>query len=293
MIVVRLIGGLGNQMFQYVAGRALAIYHNTDLYLDTTYLGFDPDGAYTKRNYELEPFALKAQIADKKVLGEFQNSPLFITKLKSFFPGMFNKMVFNESQTSFHEQFFKLPANTYLNGYWQDENYFSTHRELLLKEFDLRKKSSSYQSLIEQVTSGNSISIHVRHGDYLTLDTANAFHGVLPLTYYLEAVEYFTKTNQDFTFFIFSDDLDWCRKNLGFITNAHFIDGKKLGISSQEELLTMSHCQHNIIANSSFSWWAAWLNTNKNKTVIAPHYWFNKMQEQPENLIPFNWIRLK
>jgi len=292
MVVVRLIGGLGNQMFQYAAGRALAFRLNTELYLDTIHLGFDPDGAYTKRNYELEQFAIHAHIADIEVLNNFRHDSRLITKLKSFFPGLFKNIVFNESQPSFHDQFFNLPATSYLNGYWQDERYFSSIRQVLTQEFDLKKKSNSYQTMLEQVSSGNSVSIHVRRGDYVTLGSAHLYHGVLPLTYFKEAVDYLSRMKQEFTWFIFSDDLIWCRENLGFIKNAQFMEGKKLDLSPGEELLLMSHCKHNIIANSSFSWWAAWLNNSPGKIVIAPKCWFNKTQKQPLSLIPSDWIRL-
>lgn len=293
MVVVKLIGGLGNQMFQYAAGRALAEHHHTELFLDTSYLMLDPDGAYTIRKFELDKFKIEAEFAGKKELDHFNfKASRYITKFKSFFPGLFKSILFNESQSFFHKQFFKLPKTTYLNGYWQDEQYFSKLRGALQKEFDLKEKSDSYQNFVKQVQEVNSVSVHVRHGDYLTLGAANKFHGVLPLTYYLDAVKYFSGLNEDFTFFIFSDDLNWCKENLGFIKNANFVEGKKLNLSSQEELLIMSQCKHNIIANSSFSWWAGWLNANENKKITAPKHWLNKTQEQPAELIPSNWIRL-
>jgi len=293
MIVVKLIGGLGNQMFQYAAGRSLALFHRTELLLDTSSLKGDSGGAYTARNYELVDFKIDAEIADKKevVLFNFESSKI-ITKFKSLFPRFFKKIHFNESQSFFHKQFFKLPKSTYLDGYWQNERYFSSIRGILINEFDIKEKSPAYKTVLAQITSCNATSVHVRHGDYVTLTSANTLHGVLPLAYYSSAVEHFTKLDKNAVFFVFSDDLNWCREHFVFIKNLNFVDGSKLGLSSKEELLLMSHCGHNIIANSSFSWWAAWLNTNAGKNVVAPQNWFNSGQKQPEELIPKDWIRL-
>ena len=293
MIVVKLIGGLGNQMFQYAAGRSLAAFHKTELLLDTSGLQTDPAGAYTARNYELGDFKIHAEISDKKDLHRFNfDAPKIITKLKSLFPGFFKKIILNESQSHFKENFFKAPATTYLNGYWQDERYFSFIREILIKEFDLQEKSQGYKMLLDQITSSNSVSVHVRHGDYVTLKSANMFHGVLHLDYYKNAVGHFSKEDPNSVFFIFSDDLNWCKEHFNFISNVNYVDGSKLNVSSKEELVLMSHCRHNIIANSSFSWWAAWLNKHADKEVIAPANWFNTGQKQPEGLIPNSWKRI-
>lgn len=293
MVVVRLIGGLGNQMFQYAAGRALALHHATELYLDLSQLQKDPAGAYTLRQYELQPFKIQAQIASPEELGAFGKTESGVgVKLQSFFPFLFKRMRFNESRHSFHRQFFKLPASVYLNGYWQDEAYFLPIRESLLQEFDLRDESDAFRRVLDTINAVPAVALHVRRGDYVHLASANMFHGVLSPEYYRKAVQGLQSEKQPFTFFIFSDDIPWCREHLNFIENAVFVDGRKEGLSAQEELLLMSRCRHNIIANSSFSWWAAWLNDHKTKRVIAPQQWFNAGRKQPDTLIPLTWTRL-
>jgi hypothetical protein len=132
----------------------------------------------------------------------------------------------------------------------------------------------------------------VRRGDFLNLKSANLFHGVLPIHYYRLAIDYIIKKTTNVTFFIFSDDMAWCKTNFNFISSKVFVDGSALGISTHEELILMSYCQHNIIANSSFSWWGAWLNKNANKLVIAPKNWFADKTINTSNLIPESWIKV-
>ncbi len=295
MIVVKLIGGLGNQMFQYAAGRSLADVLETELFVDVSALEQDPAGAYTPRRYELGEFNIRANIATQEVLSNFDfNTPRWIRKLQSFFPAYSTHMIFNESTAKFHKQFYKLPLNTYLNGYWQNEKYFVSIRDKLISEFELKApKSSSYLTLLKTITSCESVSLHIRRGDYVSLQSANLYHGVLSKEYYQNAVLYFTEQKRNFCYFVFSDDLDWCKKNLDFIHTCTYVNGSQFGLSVHEELLLMSMCKHNIIANSSFSWWAAWLNNYSQKTVLAPAQWFNTKQSQPSELLLNTWKKIK
>lgn len=292
MIVVKLIGGLGNQMFQYAAGKALAMHHNTELYLDVSGLLGSPNDACTPRKFELGAFHIRAEIAGQAQLSQFDaEESVWVRKYKSMFPFWFKQVRLNESQSGFYSRFFKLPANTYLNGYWQTENYFLQNRQGLLADFTLKKTSEGYNQILEQINSCNSVSLHVRRGDYVTLAVANEFHGVLPLRYYKDAMSYLNTIQKQLVYFVFSDDIPWCRKNLNFLTEVRYVDGGQSGLLPQEELVLMSRCKHHIIANSSFSWWGAWLNRQHDTTVIAPVKWFNKLQ-QPKDLIPKRWIRL-
>ena len=294
MIVVKLIGGLGNQLFQYAAGFALANYHKTDLFLDTTHLNNDPKGAYTKRKFELDKFAISGKIADSAVLEQFNFSEnKVVTKLKKLAPGLFKQMIFNEHQFTFHANFFKLPATSYLNGYWQSEKYFNSFRDKLTTTITLTEALSEHgQAFDAMITSSNSVAIHVRRGDFISLKSANHFHGFLEMDYYKPAIDLIKSKVNNPTFFIFSDDIEWCRTNFDFISLKEFVDGKALGISTHEELILMSHCKHTIIANSSFSWWGAWLNQNKDKLVIAPKNWFADKTIDTNDLIPSSWIKI-
>lgn len=294
MIVTKLIGGLGNQLFQYAAGLSLATKKNTELFIDTAFLNADAEGAYTKRNFELDKFNITEKIADKIILEQFKfNQPTLIVKLKKIKPNLFKKIIFNEHQFHFYTKFFKLPINTYLNGFWQSENYFNEYRSILLKKFSLKKSLSDTAFVIDKkIKSTSSVSIHIRRGDFLSLKSANHFHGFLPIDYYKTAIDYINTKINSVTFFIFSDDIEWCKINFDFILNKQFIDGKALNLTTHEELILMSHCQHNITANSSFSWWGAWLNQNPNKIVIAPKNWFADKTINTNDLIPKSWIRL-
>lgn len=295
MIVVKLIGGLGNQLFQYAAGRALATYHKTELMLDISHLKLISNGAYTQRKFELDRFNINAAIVnEEEVLKSFdftQNK--FITRLKKLSPRLFSKMIFNEHHFNFHSEFLRLPEDTYLNGYWQSERYFNSFRDKLMAEITLKEPMSSAALLVDKkIINVNAVSLHVRRGDFVSLKSANHFHGYLEIDYYKLAIEQIKNKVADPNFFIFSDDLDWCKKNLDFIEQKEFVEGKANGISTQEELILMSHCKHNIIANSSFSWWGAWLNQNKSKTVIAPKNWFADKKINTNDLIPTNWIKI-
>lgn len=294
MIVVKLIGGLGNQLFQYAAGRALSTYHKTELFLDPSHLKLISNGAYTQRNFELDNLNITAQMVDKTVLNNFnfeQNKTLI--KLKKLSPRLFSNMIFNEHQFNFHSEFFKLPKDTYLNGFWQSEKYFNAVRDKLLSEITLKEPLSSFASALhKRISEPNSVSLHVRRGDFVSLQSANQFHGYIGLDYYKVAVEQIKSKIPDPVFFIFSDDIEWCKTNLSFLENKEYIEGKNNGISTQEELILMSNCKHNIIANSSFSWWGAWLNKNKDKIVMAPKNWFAEKKINTNDLIPPTWIKI-
>lgn len=294
MIVVKLIGGLGNQLFQYAAGRALASYHKTQLALDTGYLKLISNGEYTQRKFELDRFNINASLANEGVLKNFDfDQNKYISRLKKISPGLFSKMIFNEHHFNFHSEFLRLPKDTYLNGYWQSEKYFNSFREKLLSEITLKEPLFPAALLIDKrIGEVNAVSLHVRRGDFVSLKSANHFHGYLETDYYKAALEQIKNKVTDPVFFIFSDDLDWCKKNFDFIEQREFVDGKANGISTQEELILMSRCNHNIIANSSFSWWGAWLNQNKSKTVIAPKNWFADKKINTNDLIPANWIKI-
>jgi hypothetical protein len=294
MIVVKLIGGLGNQMFQYAAGLSLANKKNTDLLLDTSFLNEDSKGAYTKRHFELDKFSIKEKIADKFILQQFNfTENQLLIKIKKSIPGIFKRIIFNEHQFNFHPTFFKFPTNTYLNGFWQSEKYFVENRAVLLNNFSLKDPLTAVAQEIEnKIKSSTSVSLHIRRGDFLSLKSANHFHGFLPIEYYKQAIDFINSKVNNTTFFIFSDDIAWCKTHFDFINSKEFVDGKELGISTHEELILMSRCQHNITANSSFSWWGAWLNQNPNKLVIAPKNWFADKTINTNDLIPESWVRL-
>jgi len=286
------MGGLGNQMFQYAAGRCLAHLHKTELKLDLSYLNKDPQNNYTKREYKLDVFNINAQIAVENDLKSF--SPLERGKvtrtLMRKLPILYSKLIVNESGHAFMKEFYSYPKNVYLNGFWQSENYFEPVKDILLKEFSLKGKLDSANQLIAQkIIDSNSVSLHIRRGDYVSDKATNAFHGVCSLDYYQRAIKHIQNTVSGINIFVFSDDVTWAKANLKTDASITFIDFNNHG---EIDMYLMSLCKHNIIANSSFSWWAAWLNQNPGKMVIAPMQWFADINAVSPDIYPQNWLKI-
>jgi len=275
-------------MFQYAAGKALSLHHNVPLLLDKSHLEKTANGAYTQRHFELDCFSLEPHFANEKELMFFEERS---NKLKRvalrIFPNLSSKATFYESGHLFYRNFFRLPSNTYLKGFWQSEKYFVDYESAIRRDFMIKENMpEELKPLEEKIRDSNSVSIHVRRGDYVTLKNASEFHGLCSVEYYHSAVESIdAKENAEL--FIFSDDIEWCRQNLKFSFPVTYVSHS---FGSAWDMYLMSLCSHNIIANSSFSWWAAWLNTNPNKKVIAPQYWFTGKKTQELDLLPNGWM---
>ncbi len=277
-------------MFQYAAGRRLAHARGTILKLDI--VGFE---VYKLRKYELDNFKINSKIAENKELDVYKSARSkgllrFVYKLV---PSNSPKVNFySEKSFNFNKDVLKLPENTYLTGYWQSEKYFKDIEKIIRSEFEFRTGPKSENNLtLRKIRSVNSISVHVRRGDLVTNRSTNKYHGVCPINYYLTALKIISEKVKNPHLFIFSDDIPWARRNFKLKLPAHFVENNQ-GDRSYEDLRLMQNCKHNIIANSSFSWWAAWLNLNENKTVITPKKWFNDQSINTSDLIPQSWIRL-
>lgn len=285
MIIVKLIGGLGNQLFQYAIGRQLSIKHGVKLKVDLVeLLDRKPRQNFTFRDFELGNFKCQVQSATKFELFFFKSFTRALTKI-----GITTSYL-RESKNTFDS---KLILNSsysmYLNGFWQSEKYFSNIRSVLLNDLSLINEISYKAKKWEAaIKSKNSISIHIRRGDYLSLSSANEFHGICSLEYYNSAIEIMKDKNSHCIFFFFSDDIDWAKSAFSSLENTEFVES----MSNKEDLYLMSICKHNIIANSSFSWWGAWLNQNQDKIVISPKKWFNDVKIDTTDLIPSSWIRI-
>ena len=281
MIIIKIKGGLGNQLFQYAVGRAAASHHKVPLKFDTTIFE-----TYKLHNgYRLDQFAIQAEIAaENEIINLKGRSNVLFSALRK--AGLVKrKTYFKEKRSSYFDASVFKNNFVYLDGYWQNELYFSAIRELLLVELSPHcSRIDSSCSYLESIKENNSVSLHVRRGDYLNLKNIN----VLDVGYYKKAVEYVRKIVEKPTFFIFSDDLEWCKKSLGFLDDCIYVDYTQTEI---EDLKLMSFCRHNIIANSSFSWWGAWLNKNPNKTVIAPKGWLIN-DPGSSNVILSDWVKL-
>jgi hypothetical protein len=301
MIIIKLQGGLGNQMFQYAIGRRLSIYHNASLKFD---VGFYPDikqlkspnekmqdnflmQKMTPRSFQLNFFKTQIEFASQDDINYSFKTGLF-SKIKQL---MGKQTYIEEISCRFILDYLKFGKNCYLNGFWQSENYFAEIEEILRKEFELKKPlEGDNLSMTAKIRSVNAVSIHVRRGDYVSDSLTYQFHGVCSLDYYEKAIQYFQAKLNEPHFFIFSDDLQWVKQN--FFINQSF---SLVDINDEEngykDMYLMSQCKHHIIANSSFSWWAAWLNSCKNKIVIAPKKWFNDTATDDSAILPSKWLK--
>ena len=286
MIITKLIGGLGNQMFQYAAGRQLAYKLGVELKLDI--LDFDH---YKLRKYELdvfniqENFATAEEIADLTILKR-NIIERFISRLlhKPYRP------LPTYIKESFNSEIMNMYDGVYLDGYWQSEKYFADIIEIIREEFIITTTQEGLnRKLADQIKSCNSVSLHIRRGDYVSNPETNKAHGICDIDYYLHCIEHLTKTVEHPHFFAFSDDIEWVRQNLKIPYPITFIENNGQD-KSYEDLRLMSQCKHHIIANSSFSWWGAWLNPNEDKIVFAPRKWFANKDANIQDRIPNQWI---
>lgn len=294
MVIVRLTGGIGNQMFQYAAARRVSLVNNTPLFLDLGW--FQEVGSWTPRKYELDVFRIAGESASADDIKDFKS-----IRQNAFFrrlPLFLKKRIFHTRQThiieksyNFDPEILNLQGNVYLDGYWQSEKYFSDVDSVIRREFSFQTEPvECNQKILEHIASCESVSIHIRRGDYVTLPDANAFHGLCTPAYYRLAVEQISRKVVKPVFFVFSDDIVWAKENLklGFDTCFMDYNGPDRGY---DDLRLMIACRHHIIANSSFSWWGAWLCSNPEKIVYAPRKWFNNGVDTPDN-IPNSWIRI-
>jgi hypothetical protein len=295
MIIVRLTGGLGNQLFQYAIGKALSIISNEKMLFDVSSYNSDK-----LRNYELGIFNLGIDFAETAdVIKNQHASPFIMDRIKYKvlrksipyyrFPVLKEQSFdFDLNYTNFRNR------NVYLDGYWQSENYFRHIKQILLTDLKLDELTLSiemkcYKQEIEN--SNSSVSIHIRRGDYLSNPTTTAYHGICDLAYYDKAMSKIENHVENPIYFVFSDDKEYVKEVFAHKKNMIIIENVS---KDHEELILMSMCKHNIIANSSFSWWGAWLNQHRDAIKIAPQKWFNDplMQLQTKDILPDCWYRI-
>lgn len=290
MIVVKLMGGLGNQMFQYAAAKALALEKNSRLLLDTS--SFDAvANNITKRKFELSCLNVKEDVASPAQIEKFEK-PSLLTRVVNKTRPYYKKSVYYEPHFHFDRNFFKASSNTMLVGYWQSEKYFTSISSVIRDTFAITGKlSAATVNIFEQASNTNSVSIHIRRGDYVSNPETKRVHGSCDLDYYEKAID-ILKTRSGVThLFIFSDDISWARENIRSSLATVFVDHTDEQ-HAYEDMYLMSSCKHNVIANSSFSWWGAWLNKNEGKNVIAPEKWFNDFPADTKDLYPSTWITI-
>ena len=267
-------------MFQWAAARAAAHRAGQSLRVDLSW--FDAQGAATHRVYELHVFRLKARSADERSWRD-----RILPQRADTRP----QVAINEKDLQFVPDLLTLDRPAKLNGYFQSERYFQGEAELIRRDFTFRNPPAgkNREALRDIASAANAISVHVRRGDYVTNEKTNAFHGVTPLSYYERACRIvLERSPQAPSFWVFSDDPDWCRSELALPGPTSYVDWNS-GPFAYEDMRLMSACRHHVIANSSFSWWGAWLNRNDDKVVVAPRQWFSAM-EADDTRIPHGWL---
>ena len=293
MVIAQITGGLGNQLFQYAAAKALSIHHQVPLLLEVSsfYRTELPD-LEVPRDFELFNFAGITE----KIISPEEVSSLIDLKKTNVLPKMmipaYKKDIYTEPHYHFDKNFFRSKKKVLLKGGWQSEKYFKSYENEIRARLQL--KPTLIQNVIEiakNIKKENAVSVHIRRGDYLRKKIIYEWHGVMEKEYYAKAFELMHAKTEATTAYYFTDDVDWVAKNLLPSFNGEIISAN-ITKSHYEDLYLMSQCRHNIIANSSFSWWAAWLNDHSDKIVIAPEKWFGNGPKDTQDIIPPGWYKI-
>ena len=283
-VIANIIGGLGNQMFQYAASYALAKKNGLELKLD---LG--DYNTFRDRNFELPyAFDLKFSIASKKDVKNLIGVHSNIYLRRFLYRVGYRKNMLREKPYVLNKDFFDITNSIYLEGYWQNYNYFDSIKKDIRQQFKFKcLKNEEINFFFQKYKKKNVISMHVRKSDYINNKKNTHLFFNLTNNYYLQAVNFFKLKVTNPHFLIFSDDVNWVNNNINLQNTSYEI--LKPSLSPAKDMALMSLCNHNIIANSTFSWWAAWLNSSVNKIVITPQKWLKK-DPQPIGLKIPEWI---
>lgn len=288
MYIVRVWEGLGNQMFQYAFARAVRHRTGQQVFLDADRAykdSFELESKHVERPYMLNNFNIQLRrinVEEMNALRFLRQGTLFEKVI--FYLSKKGKWMVNflqDADAVYHEEFFCEKGNYYVFGWFQQVAYFDDIRKILLKEFTPKKKIKIPKNLLRILREKNTVALHVRRGDYLKWGNACNVH------YYTKAIRYMQENVENPIYLVFSDDIEWVKNNIQIQGRVVYISGE-YSFKDYEELLVMSKCKHQIIANSTFSWWAAWLNRNVDKIVVAPSKWFGLQ----DNIVPREWIVL-
>ena len=288
MIITRLMGGLGNQMFQYAIGRRLAIKNATILKLDDShYSQLGPTDVV--RTFDLDIFNICAAVAPDHDLMRLARRSRF-QKVDTVLNRLLGPKAthFVERTYRFDPYVLTLPDETYLDGYFQTEKYFEGIEQTLRSDFTFKEEMSPNAGKVAQrISESNSVCVHVRRTDFLTISG----FGVLDLNYFQRGADSISERVDKPTYFVFSDDIEWCRNNMQFRHEAVFVSDDFGAKKFRDDMRLMAMCRNYIISNSSFAWWAVWLNGTKDKIVIAPKIWVDNPDYPSDDLIPESWLR--
>jgi hypothetical protein len=293
MIIVQLTGGLGNQLFQYAAAKSLSLYHNVPLLLDcSSFYREEIAELEVPRDFELYQFE---GVKEKIITPEELASTIDLKNEKSFLSKILpphRRQIYTCPFFHYDRNFFKSRKTVYLKGGWQSEKYFSNYKDTLFQSLQLKPDViSPVREKARQIKEKQTVGVHIRRGDYLRMQIIFEWHGVMSKDYYARGFESIHKLRGDFSVLYFTDDPEWVQKELIPVMDGEIVSSTTSQNHFQDFYL-LRCCHNNIIANSSFSWWAAWLNPNPDKMVIAPKNWFNKGPKDTQDLLPANWVQL-
>ncbi len=309
-ILFRVTGGLGNQMFQYACAKALQLQTGANVKLDIQHSQW-----HARRMWQLDQFAVSLPVASFHDLNQFCSQPLAQKKIKQLdwmagkaqsspiYRKLFRKLLKSNAVHPDRYCLKEAPDNSkrlstlntpaYLDGYWQNQDYFKTHQNIIRQELTLQMPlSPSATKFADKISMLECpISLHIRRGDYLSRKVKSMFQ-VMPMDYYDSAMRLLRTSSGNATFVIFSDDMAWVKEQ--FYSSDYpmlFVDGVHSGVEDQRLL---SLCRHHIIANSTFSWWGAWLGRAQDKKIVAPKQWglSESVQHITQGIIPAEWIRM-
>lgn len=299
MVLIRLMGGLGNQMFQYAFGRRMALVHKTELVLDQTLL-LDKSKLHelvTHRDFDLDIFNLHGyRWATEEEIFLFNGNPKVSVvkkisrKIKnSFSPKQLVIQNFNE----WNENYLSLKNNVCFVGRWQSELYFKDAADQIRKDFTITSLlSNEIVSQASKIKSCESVCLHIRRGDLVTSTLYSSTIGALTMDYYTQALGYIRGKVSNPIFFIFSDDIEWCRANIVLPEQTFYMDNSTAGKKAEGHLYLMQQCRYFIISNSTYAWWGAWLANAENKIVIYPKNWYKDVKNNNPKMCPINWKAL-
>ena len=293
MIVTRLTGGLGNQMFQYAAGRSVAERLGAELKLDSRWFaGRGSAIPGNPREFLLGCFTIDADLVDAEriaVLPPRSRRQYWSQRLLPHPWRPVLKVLTEDDSLLPDERILEISDDTYLDGFWHSERYFAPHAHVLRKDFSFRTPpSGANASLVAAIQEGMSVSVHVRRQDYITEPKTRSVSGILQPAWYRAAVDLIAARAGAPAVYVFSDDPAWCRSNLRFDHPTTVVEGNQA--TAFEDMRLMSLCRHHVIANSTFSWWGAWLNARPDRIVIAPEPW--RMDRGASQVVPDDWMRL-
>ena len=282
-VTVAIFGGLGNQLFQYAMGRALSLRTRRSLELDLRF--YEHRKAF---DFGLNHFNIQATIGTPDSL-----PPARTNRLRYFYWRYLSarNTFIREGNKRRAGENLQTKDNIYLHGYWQSENHFlDSIAQIRCDLSPVQPPTKQHKEILLRVNSCNSVAIHVRRGDYVSNPKAKKIYAECPNRYYKRAIRMIEeKTNKSTKPFIFSDDPEWAADNLNLGVNSEIVSTDPPSLPSQE-LWTMANCMHQVIANSTFSWWAAWLNKNPEKIVVAPKQWMRSRTSSELGLIPNGWL---